>query len=123
MAAIVNIAHGGRPNRPNMINSTPAMRSTRGSWTSWRVRSWPNEPSDAARVTMIPVAVEISSAGIWVTMPSPIVRSVKRDAASGSDIPFWAIPMTRPPMMLMKTMMIAAIASPRTNLDAPSIAP
>ena len=32
-------------------------------------------PSVAERVTMMPVAVEISSAGIWETRPSPTVSS------------------------------------------------
>ena len=118
-----NMKIGGSPKKPNSTSSTAAISSARGSCTSWRERSWPNEPSEAARVTMMPVAVEISSAGIWVTMPSPIVSSVKRCSASTIDIPCWTIPMTKPPMMLTKTMMTAAIASPRTNLDAPSIAP
>ena len=34
-----------------------------------------------------------------------------------------ATPMMKPPTMLIATMMSAAIASPRTNLLAPSIAP
>ena len=72
----MNMNSGGSPKSPNSSSSTPAISSARGSWTSWRDRSWPKEPSEAARVTMMPVAVEISSAGIWVTIPSPIVRSV-----------------------------------------------
>ena len=32
-------------------------------------------PSVAERVTMMPVAIEISSAGIWETRPSPTVSS------------------------------------------------
>ena len=40
--------------------------------------SWPRLEfgSEAARVTMMPVAVEISSAGIWAARPSPIESSV-----------------------------------------------
>ena len=33
------------------------------------------------------------------------------------------MPMTNPPMMLISVMMMPAMASPRTNLLAPSIAP
>jgi hypothetical protein len=32
-------------------------------------------PSEAERVTMMPVAVDSSSAGIWETSPSPTVSS------------------------------------------------
>ena len=43
--------------------------------------------------------------------------------ASPADIPFWAIPITKPPSRLTSVMMMAAIASPLTNFEAPSIAP
>ena len=33
-------------------------------------------PSVAARVTIRPAAIEMSSAGIWVTRPSPMVSRV-----------------------------------------------
>jgi hypothetical protein len=33
-------------------------------------------PSEAERVTMMPVPTAITSAGTWVTMPSPTVSSV-----------------------------------------------
>jgi hypothetical protein len=36
------------------------------------LRRW----SDADRVTMMPVPIAITSAGTWVTMPSPMVSSV-----------------------------------------------
>ena len=38
-------------------------------------------------------------------------------------MPFWATPITMPPMMLTARTIRPAIASPRTNFDAPSIAP
>ena len=35
----------------------------------------------------------------------------------------WATPIARPPIKLIAVITIAAMASPRTNFDAPSIAP
>ena len=43
--------------------------------------------------------------------------------ASLNDMPFWATPMAKPPMRFTSVITIAAIASPLTNLEAPSIAP
>ncbi len=43
--------------------------------------------------------------------------------ASVIVIPFWSTPINKPPIKLIKTIMIPATASPRTNLLAPSIAP
>jgi hypothetical protein len=45
------------------------------------------------------------------------------DTASPGDIPSWAKPMAMPPMRLTTVMRMAAIASPLTNFEAPSIAP
>ena len=63
------------------------------------------------------------SAGTCETKPSPMDSIVKRDKASFIVMPFCMMPMAKPPMMLMSVIKIAAIASPRTNLLAPSIAP
>ena len=41
----------------------------------WCAMSEPRSLSDAARVTMMPVATEISSAGICAARPSPTVSS------------------------------------------------
>ena len=38
-------------------------------------------------------------------------------------MPFWSTPIAKPPRMFTKTMMMPAMASPLTNLLAPSIAP
>ena len=38
-------------------------------------------------------------------------------------MPCWAMPMIMPPITLMNTISTPAIASPRTNFEAPSIAP
>ena len=75
------------------------------------------------RVTSKPAASEMRNAGTWLTRPSPIVSRVKTPAASPSGMPCSTTPMTRPPMMLMSVMTMPAMASPRTNLLAPSMAP
>ncbi len=82
-------------------------------------RSW----SEAERVTMMPVATEISSAGIWAARPSPTVSIEYLCVASLKGRPCWSIPTTIPPSRLMPVMITAAIASPLTNFEAPSIAP
>ena len=66
--------------------------------------------------------VETSSAGTCETRPSPIDSTVKVFTASPNDMPRPA-PMMMPPMTLMARMRRPAMASPRTNLLAPSIAP
>ena len=43
--------------------------------------------------------------------------------ASPIGMPCCMTPMMKPPMRLTMVMMIAAIASPLTNFEAPSIAP
>ncbi len=85
--------------------------------------SLPRSRSEAERVTMMPVATEISSAGICAARPSPTVSSEKCAAASPNGIPCCMTPTMIPPMRLMRTIRIAAIASPLTNFEAPSIAP
>ena len=72
---------------------------------------------------MMPEAIEISRAGICDTSPSPMVRVEKVLMASPKLIPRWAMPMTRPPIRLMRVMRTPAMASPLTNLEAPSMAP
>jgi hypothetical protein len=72
---------------------------------------------------MRPAAVDTISAGIWLTRPSPTVSSVKVCVASAKLMPFCATAMMMPPMTLMATIIRPAMASPRTNLLAPSMAP
>ena len=45
------------------------------------------------------------------------------DRLAESGRPCWTTPMTMPPMRLIAVMRTAAIASPLTNFEAPSIAP
>ena len=80
-----------------------------------------SEPAE--RVTRMPVATEISSAGICAQRPSPIDISEKWWAASENGMPIWTTPMMMPPSRLMPVIRMPAIASPLTNLEAPSIAP
>ena len=63
------------------------------------------------------------SAGICVTRPSPTESLVKTSAALASGMPWRVTPMTMPPKMLTARMMRPAMASPRTNFEAPSIEP
>jgi len=90
---------------------------------SWLCVSAERLPSPEARLTMRPAAVEMRSAGIWLTRPSPMESSVNVCAASAGPIPCCATPMMSPPTMLMPVMTRPAMASPRTNFEAPSMAP
>ena len=64
-----------------------------------------------------------SSAGICVTMPSPMVRIEYLMAASPIVMPICITPMAKPPSRLMMMMMMPAMASPLTNFIAPSRLP
>ncbi|OPZ63595.1 MAG: hypothetical protein BWY84_00915 [Candidatus Aerophobetes bacterium ADurb.Bin490] len=86
-------------------------------------KSCPRLASETALVTMIPVPTDNKSAGIWVTRPSPIVSTVYLIAASPSVMPWNIMPMKKPAMILIRTITMAAMASPLTNLLAPSMDP
>ena len=101
----------------------PVMMSPRGWLTIWSASSSPNWALLPERVTMSAEAIETTRAGIWLVSPSPMVSLVKTSAVLPASQPFWSIPTAKPPRMLTAVMMIPAIASPRTNFDAPSIAP
>ena len=55
------------------ITTIPAIRSTNGCAVNWDLMSLMRLSSEAARVTIIPVATEISSDGICEHKPSPTV--------------------------------------------------
>ena len=60
-----------------MMPMMPAVRNiTLGLENSWLIICWPMSWSVDTRDTTTPAAVEITSAGIWATRPSPIVSSV-----------------------------------------------
>ena len=58
---------------PRAIAPTPAIRSAVRDWPSCLPAAVPRSPSAVARVTTMPVDTDSSSAGIWVTRPSPMV--------------------------------------------------
>ena len=103
--------------------TTPATIGALRCFMSWPATSVPRSDSEALRVTMMPAATEMSSAGICAVRPSPIVRSEKCWAASPIGIPCCMTPMRMPPMRLIAVMIMAAMTSPLTNFEAPSIAP
>ena len=80
-------------------------------------------PSDTALVTIMPVATEIRSAGIWPTRPSPTVAMEYVFSTSPMDCPDWRIPMMLPPIRLMAVVISDMIESPFTILVAPSMEP
>ena len=67
--------------------------------------------------------MEMMRAGIWETRPSPMESRVNFCRDSASVMPIWKTPMAKPPSTLTRVMRMPATASPRTNLEAPSIAP
>ena len=107
-------------------NSPIAAAATSGALRWPRIcpaMSEPRSRSEAERVTMMPVATEINSAGICAASPSPTVSSENWWVASLKARWCWATPTTIPPTRLIAVMITAAIASPFTNFEAPSIAP
>jgi hypothetical protein len=114
----------GRPGTSAIAQIAPPATSGALRWSKiWLAMSLPRSFSDAERVTMMPVATEMSRAGIWAARPSPTVSSEKCEAASPNGIPCCMTPTMIPPTRLIMTMSTAATASPLTNFDAPSIAP
>jgi hypothetical protein len=114
----------GRPGRSAIaIADAPAIWSACRDWVSCLLAALPRSPSAVERVTMMPLETESSSAGIWVTRPSPMVSRLNRSTASAGAMPIWTTPMMMPPTRLMTVMMMPAMASPLTNFDPPSIAP
>ena len=105
-----------------MITAPATIGALRWS-SSWSVISLPRSFCDAERVTRMPVATEISSAGICAHRPSPTVSSENLAAASPNGRPCCMTPMMMPPTRLISVIRMPAIASPLTNFEAPSIAP
>ena len=79
--------------------------------------------SDATRVTSNPAAVDITSAGICVTRPSPIVSKPYFFSASPALMSRCRTPTARPPRRFTAVITSPATTSPFTNFIAPSIAP
>src|SRR5919202_1088911 len=64
--------------------TTPATSGALRWRKTWPAMSLPRSRSEAERVTMMPVATEMSSAGICAARPSPTVSSEKCCAAAGA---------------------------------------
>ena len=94
-----------------------------GCEASWFGISIPMFCSPPARATMRPAAIATMKAGIWETRPSPIESMPNTEIDCSAVQPCISIAIANPPMMLTPVMMMPAIASPRTNFEAPSIAP
>ena len=114
---------GGRLVKTKIPRKPPATANACGREKSCRRNSPGRLISELLRVTSRPAASEIRKAGTWVTRPSPMVSVVKSEPASRRLIPNSIMPMNSPPMMLMSVITMPAMASPRTNLLAPSMAP
>ena len=93
----------------------------------FRVNCWayssPMDASDAALLTTKPAAVEMTRA-------RDLAHQAFADGEQGKGLGrlrrscrAWATPMMKPPMILMTMIRMPAMASPRTNLLAPSMAP
>ncbi len=121
------MARNGSAGSPGISASRPAAAAASASGLgeppSWRTRAASAGPSTPPLVTTMPAAVETSRAGICDTRPSPTVSVVKVPAASPNAMPWRTMPMARPPRMLMEVISSPAMASPRTNFAAPSMAP
>ena len=103
---------------------TPAVTArVFGLAKSWLDTCSPISSLEDTRVTMMAVAVDRRSEGIWAAKPSPMARRVYCSAAAPTSKLCWAVPTISPPMMLMMVIKRPATASPRTNFEAPSIAP
>ena len=91
-----------------------------------RICLWNSAPSRAsllARVTISAPEMEIISAGMTVTRPSPMVSTVYVSIALRRSIPCCSTPIRKPAMMLIAVIRMLATASRCVKRDAPSMAP
>ncbi len=96
---------------------------TEGEASTWSPTCCSKSPESLMRVTRMAAAADSSSAGICATRPSPMVSRAYWRKASPNDRSYISAPIATPPTMLMMRIRMLAIASPRTNLEAPSMAP
>ncbi|MNV94102.1 hypothetical protein D3C71_1888730 [compost metagenome] len=76
-AVSASVGKAGMPGSNSKPPSAIATsRSVLGKEPTWRIASRLRLASEEERVTMMPVPTAITSAGTWVTMPSPMVSSV-----------------------------------------------
>ncbi|MNN51631.1 hypothetical protein D3C81_1662860 [compost metagenome] len=109
--------------RPMTAIKPAATASALGEANIWRLICLPMSSEPDARVTMIAAAVDNNSDGNCATKPSPMVSSAYTLPASPKVMPCWKIPTAMPPIRLMNRINRPAMASPRTNLLAPSMEP
>ena len=101
----------------------PARKSGCGFRNSCFRKSLVNVASELARVTIRPPDTEIINAGMTVTRPSPIVRTVYVWSARPSSMPCWNTPIRKPATMLIAVIRMLATESRCVNREAPSIDP
>ena len=104
-------------------SAAPVVMIALGCAANWPITSVFRLPSETERVTIIPVAVEIMSAGSWETRPSPMVAVEYCAATVDRSPPPITMPIMMPPIRLIAVIMSDMTASPLTILVAPSIAP
>ena len=114
----------GSPGRNPKTNKTaPVIPIVTGADVNCLPKRLPKFFSLLDFVTSIPADTDINNADIWLTRPSPIVSLIKFCTASPKLIFIITTPIIIPPITFIIVTIIPAIASPFTNLDAPSIAP
>ena len=92
----------GRPGNSASATSTPLARPSGSALpNSCLLNSSPSRFSEPARVTIRPPETEIISAGMTVTRPSPIVRTVYVSSARRKSMPCCSTPIRKPARMLM----------------------
>ena len=101
----------------------PTRYSAFGTPNNWLTSVVPKSASLLPLVTRIPVVREISSEGIWLTRPSPMVRIAYLFRAAVISMPCLVTPMMIPPTILMVVIRRPATASPFTYFTAPSMEP
>ena len=108
--------------KPNTAKMPEEMNKALGL-ASWLEACSVMDSEVVTRVTMMAVANDSSSEGIWATKPSPMVSNTYNLPASLALKLCCNMPMAMPPTKLMSKISKPAMASPLTNLDAPSMAP
>jgi len=102
---------------------TEPIISARGSTNNCPTTSVPRSISPDTRVTSVPAATEVDREGLWATSASPTESSEYVSAAVPIVMPCFRLPTTMPPIRLTMMTRMLAMASPLTNLSAPSMEP
>ena len=121
-ASVRNTIWGMPGTNPNMVKM-PAEMNKAGTFENWLLACSVIDSEVVTRVTMMAVASDRNKEGICATRPSPMVNRTYSLVASPTGKLCWPMPMAKPPTMLMIKINRPAIASPLTNLEAPSMEP